>query len=357
MKPKFFLAAGVVLTLAFVLVLGTAAAEPAFPCDPAYVDKALNNIRVSPTGVDDTANIQCAFDLANATGPGITIRLLPGTFHTAPILIVDFHGVFRGSGRDHTTIVNLPDLTVAPDHSLPPSLDNPWPSMFTFIDSDVDLSNMAIHIIGESPVSDWSWAGEGPFNQYVTVIAISGTESHFNVSHLSLEGEHSSTSIFGYNVFNGIYYEGYFTTAGVDREPLSGSYTVMNSSFTSVAFATPIANIKDAKVVSSHNTYNDVGWAMDVTDTVNSSVKIFNNRMDASWGGVWLWMFFASEDLNTDFLIRNNTISGPLGIVLEHTMDAESTCLVKVNNLKGVTGIPIFVGPGAEACVLKNNKE
>ena len=39
------------------------------------------------------------------------------------------------------------------------------------------------------------------------------------------------------------------------------------------------------------------------------------------------------------------------------TMDAESTCLIKTNNLLGVTDTPIFVGPGAQACVLKNNRE
>jgi len=358
MKPKFFLAAGVVLMLAFVLVLGTAAAQPASPCDPAYVGRTGNIIRVSPTEVDDTANIQCAFDWANARGPGMTIQLQPGTFHTAQILVVDFHGAFKGSGRDHTTIVNLPDLPVIPDiETIPPSADHPWPNLFIFIDSDVALSNVAIRIFGENPVGSWSIGDFGPVNQFGAAIIVSGTESHFNVSHISLEGERSSTSPFGYNVFNGIYFEGYITATGVDFLPLSGSYTVKNSSFKTLTWATPVANIKDAVVVSSHNTYTDNEWGMDVADSVNSSVKIFNNHMDAMVaGGILLWNGLP-ENVNTDYLIRNNTITGPTGIALTQTMDAESTCLIKTNNLLGVTDTPIFVGPGAQACVLKNNRE
>lgn len=65
------------------------------PCDPAYVVRTGKSIRVSPTDVDDTANIQCAFDWANARGPGMTVRLTPGTFHTAQIYIYDFVGSFR----------------------------------------------------------------------------------------------------------------------------------------------------------------------------------------------------------------------------------------------------------------------
>ena len=83
MKPKFYLAASVVLMLVFVLVSGTAAAQPPNPCDHDYVVRTGNIIRVSPTGVDDTDNIQCAFDWAIAEGPGMTIRMLPGTSRAA----------------------------------------------------------------------------------------------------------------------------------------------------------------------------------------------------------------------------------------------------------------------------------
>ena len=358
MKPTFFLAAGVVLMLAFVLVLGTAAAQPANPCDPAYVGRTGKIIRVSPTGVDDTANIQCAFDWANDRGPGMTVQLQPGTFHTAQIVVIDFHGAFKGSGRDHTTLFNLPDLLVIPSITVPPSPENPWPSLIVFIDSDVDLSNLAIRIIGDSPVTEWFIGDFGPLRQFAQAIVVSGTESHFNVSHISIEGEHSSTSPLIYNVYNGIYYQGYVTATSIDFLPLSGSYTVKNSNFKSIVWATPAYNIIDAQVVSSHNTYSDVVWAMDVANTVNSSVKIFNNRMlGMIGGGVQLWNDMLPENLNTDFLIRNNTITVPIGIDLVQMMDAESTCLIKVNNLKGVTDTPINVGPGAEACVLKNNRE
>jgi hypothetical protein len=360
MKPKFFLAAGVVLMLAFVLVLGTAAAQPANPCDPAYVVRTGKVLRVSPTEVDDTANIQCAFDWANDIGPGMTVRLLPGTFHTAQILVVDFHGAFQGSGRDHTTIVNLPDLPVIPDiETIPPSPDNPWPNLFIFIDSDVTLSNMAIHIFGENPVGPWSVGDFGPVNQFGAAIIVSGTESHFNVSHISLEGEQSSTSPVGYNVFNGIYFEGYITPTAVDFLPLSGSFHVTGSIFKSIGWPTDFINVTNAKLTFSHNTYKDVIEGIEGADMTNSSVVVHNNRIETNeWGtGILFLNYLIPQDIGASYVIRNNVIKAPIGIAMYQTMDDASTCLIKTNKLQWVTDTPIFLGPGAQACVLKNNRE
>lgn len=356
MKPKSYLAAGVVLMLAFVILSGTAAAQPANPCDPANIVRSGNLIRVSPTGTDDTANIQCAFDWAIARGPGMTIRLAPGTFHTAQILAVNFHGTFRGGGVRQTVITNLPDLYVTPDiATIPPSPDHPWPCLFTFIDSDVDLTNLAIRILGENPTTDWYIGDFGPFNQFGNGVLFSGTEAHVRVSNIMLEGERSATSPIGYNVFNGIQFTGYVTTEGVDFLPLTGSHMITGSRFKTLGWPTCGGNLTNASMIFSHNTYSDVVVAIDVEDFVNASIKVFGNRIETNDAGILAYNVLTEGDVATSYEIRNNVIKGPTGIGMFQVLDETSTCLIKGNNLKWVTGESIILGDGAQTCVLKNN--
>jgi hypothetical protein len=358
MKAKYVAVAGIVLMLVFVILLGTAAAQPALPCDPAYVSAAGNLIRVYPTGVDDTANIQCAFDAAVAAGPGMTLWLQPGTFHTAQILVIDFHGAFRGSGLKQTEIVNLPNLPVIPDTSTtPPSADNPWPSLFIFMDSDLDLSDMAIRIIGENPVTPWSLGGPEIFEEIGAVMIISGLKSHTQVSNILVEGQSKETSIFGYNVFNGIYFEGYITATDVGFEPLTGSFKVTNSTFRKIAFGSPIANLKDATVLISHNQYEDVFIGFDGAELQGSQIEVVNNHVQG-FLGIDIWPFITGVDSDTSFLIANNILRSYYGILIEETFGVGTTCLLKGNNVQQVTDIGIFLGPGTYGCTVVggNNK-
>lgn len=356
MKPKFFLAAGVVLMFAFVLVLGTAAAEPAFPCDPAYVDKALTIIRVSPTGIDDTANIQCAFDLAVATGPGITIRLLPGTFHTAQIVVNGFHGIFRGGGADKTVIVNLPDLYVTPVDFFvdPPSAANPSPMLFSFNDGDIAISDLAIHINGGNVTTGWSIWGSPPIYELASAIQIGGTQADARVTRILIEGELMPETLFGYSVINGINFTGY---VGLVPLPITGTYRLTNSTFKMLASGSPIGNLKDATVLISQNTYSDVFFMMDGGDFVNSSIQISSNKAHA-FIGIDFYHTFINEDVGTHFVVRNNKFAGTYGVLFEQTFGADNTCLIKSNNFRQIldTGV-LLVGPGTDQCVLKNNKE
>ena len=61
---------------------------------------------VLPNGVDDTASLQCAFDLAVASGRATLIKLLPGTYHTRQVVVTGFRGRLAGSGRALTTVRN-----------------------------------------------------------------------------------------------------------------------------------------------------------------------------------------------------------------------------------------------------------
>jgi len=77
----------------------------AMGCDPGYVhlpDKA-QVIKVAPTGLDDTYNIQCALALAQQKGIPV-VQLEAGTFYISSIDIEDFKGTFQGKTIEETTI-------------------------------------------------------------------------------------------------------------------------------------------------------------------------------------------------------------------------------------------------------------
>jgi hypothetical protein len=364
MKPKLYLAAGVVLTLAFVLVLGTAAAQPASPCDIQFITLTGNTIRVSPTGVDDTANIQCAFDWAIDRGPGMTVRLTPGTFHTAQIYVYDFYGSFRGSGADKTVIVNLPNLFVTPVNGWlnPPSSDNPLAILFSFINGRVVIADLAIHIDDHDGHMTTGWAISGDWGSYTfyemdMAIVITGTKAEALVTRILIEGEPLANYDVPYSLRNGIYYQGLYNEGLMS--PVTGAYRVTNSTFKTMGSGTPLFNLKDASILVSHNRYEDGIYMMDVADFVDSTIEIASNQ-----GETLIGMTFDSgwlpEITGTRIVVRNNEFAGNYGVIFwdTATFGVGNTCLIKSNDFRQILeGSVLLLGPGTDQCVLKNNKE
>lgn len=139
--------------------------------------------------------------------------------------------------------------------------------------------------------------------------------------------------------------------------PIAGTFEITHSTFKRVGSGTPFLGLKNATLILSHNTYEEVQEAVDLATISDGCILIFNNRINASVVGLWFYPVFSPEAQNSELIIRGNTIKGPVGIALEQSMDEASTCLIQANKLQWVTDTPIFLGPGTENCVLKNNKE
>ena len=127
MKTRYLVVVFLVVALISGLTLATGVAYADTPCDSAYVTQSGNTIAVNPTGVNDTENLQCAFDAAVADGPGVDVQLSTGTFHTAQIVVNDFHGKFYGAGSKYTTVINLPNLFSFRPNDLRVQNTNPAP--------------------------------------------------------------------------------------------------------------------------------------------------------------------------------------------------------------------------------------
>ena len=338
------------LALAITFTLGTSTAITATACDPTFVIQQANVFTVLPTGTDDTVNLQCAFDAAVAAGPGANVRLVAGAYHTAQIVVFDFYGHFSGAGANETTIYNLPHLYVVADFLNPPSAENPWPELFYFFDGDFSISNLAIRIIGEEPVQEWSISGMS-LNELAAAILISGTEAYAEIDHVLIEGEIKPASLLGYNLLNGIMYEGWAEWLG--NPPISGSYRLTDSTFLTVGWASPIINLANASVVISRNNYKNTFIATDGGDFVSSTIEYSHNDIDGGLMGLEFWNGDPSTDTDSTFLVKNNRFRTDLaGIALEQTLGEGNDCLILGNNVQQVGEYGVYLGEGIHHCTV-----
>jgi hypothetical protein len=307
--------------------------------------------------VNDTANLQCALDAAVSSGPGVRVRLSSGIFHTAQIVVSGFQGKFTGNGAKNTVITNLPNLYVTPVDMYfnPPSADNPWPSLFAFVNGDFVISDLAIHIIGDNGTTGWTIFGiDPPIIELAHAVVILGTEADAKIERVLVEGELMENSLLGYNLINGIFFEGFI---GEVSPPISGSFQVYASTFRLVASGTPVVNLSNSAVVISRNTFEDVFLGMDGGDFINSNLEFSHNNVN-SVIGFDLYNTFATEDVGSTFLIKSNVFRGAIGPAFEMTFGEGNDCLLQGNNVQNVTDIGIFLGEGIHGCTVVggNNK-
>jgi len=363
MSHKLFRMLSLIAILALALTpMGVAKADHAKPgCVPAYVKMAGSQITVLPTGKNDTANIQCAFDVAVAAGRGMNVQLVKGTYKTAQIVAFGFKGTFNGAGQEKTVITNLPTLKVTPvDMYLnPPSAANPWPMLFYFGDVDILVRDLTIRIVGEDPTTPWTIFGiDPPLTQLAAAIGILGTHSDVEINRVLVEGENTvKPSMFTYNLINGIYFEGW---GGEVSVPISGSFLVRNSTFRKMASGSPITNLTHASAILTHNVYNDVYISGEFTDLDHSSVE-FSHNLVAGVYGANVYNFIATEDVGAFFLIKNNVFQTTIGVAFgpagyPYQMGKGSKCLIQGNNFKQVDGTTaIYLGPNTHDCTVAGN--
>lgn len=352
MKSKMFLT--VLTALALIMVLtGNAGSVSAGGCDPAFVLQSGKVLSVLPNGVDDTANLQCVFDAATAIGADVQVRLSAGTFHTAQVVVNGFDGTFAGVGADATVITNLPNLYVTPvDMYLnPPSATNPWASLIAFVGGNIAISDLAIKITGDHPTMGWTIFGiDPPLTELAQAIVVLGSEAYVKVERVLVEGELMDNSLYGYNLINGIYFEGFMGEP--PWAPISGSFEVYDSTFKHMASGSPVFNLINSTVTISRNKYQDTGFdAADTTELINTNLAFTHNQVDGALFGFWVYTNI-TESSGSNLLIRNNVFHATYGIYFEGTFGAGNKCLLKGNNVQNVTDIGIYLGPGVSGCTV-----
>src|SRR5271166_2880931 len=137
---------------------------------PATVWAGSHMVNVPPpNGVNDTANLQGALDTCVAYGKDCTVQLAAGKYLTSQLVAYNFHGTFKGKGKDKTIIEALPELDVTPEDSVlckPNTTDCLWPTLIMFVDGDIHVSDLAINVPSVPATKPWFLFG----NLKVTVL-------------------------------------------------------------------------------------------------------------------------------------------------------------------------------------------
>lgn len=292
----------------------------AIPLQTAYGYPSKKTFIVSPSGGDDTANIQDAFEDAVAAGPGSTVQLTAGQFYCNNIFVEDFHGTFKGVGKDITIIDTLRGLDPA-EPGLTHIGSGVYLFFFGFDGGDIKISDMTFDITAEEPAGLWEW----PWEPY---------EDRWDVGNIvRIMGDaNSAFERVGFRGHEGTYFEylngnGYNVelaivisdpqiydpdTDWVTCEQITGRHTVSECSFEYVDESIDVACLVDGTVIvgGSPRKRNFVdGGALPLIfwDLSNSKLELSFNEIHAEgFGGIWLSGGELSLCLPTNFFIHHN---------------------------------------------------
>ncbi len=274
----------VILLSAWVGFLPAAAASPGARFS---YNIASNTYTVLPSGGDDTATLQAAFDACSGHGPACTIQLGTGTFHTAQIVVHDFRGTFQGMGEAQTIIEALPDLPVGNFVNEPASAENPWPSLFTFFDGRYTIRHLTFVEPWETPLQEWEVCdGCAPIHALFALVSVTGLHAKVVADHVTMIGGPGDFSGLAgapilYNVINGIFPQALVLAPG--QTDFSGvslfqvDFTLTNSAFYFIDNPSAGENLVDSRYVARYNTLDTVEWGFWFTDVSNSVLEVSQN--------------------------------------------------------------------------------
>jgi hypothetical protein len=387
-----------ILSLVFILPGGEGAALAMPDCDPAYVTSAGIEITVKPTGLNDTINLQCAFDAAVAAGSGRTVRLMQGTYYIEnDIAVENFDGYFVGAGKHATFIQNLNDVPF-PHHDELGGVyvfEN-WPGLFVFYQnengwpSSISISDLTFRALGQAV----PFKTHGGFvGNSMNILEIYGKFTDIRDDEVSFvdtslirvgfEGQGGSDFTYGYNVLNAaqIAGSGFSEPCGdstcIDYiKPVSGNHLVLDCTFENTMWGYAAVMMIDSNVEVESSTFTNVKWPIDVLDVSNSTINIKQNTIhNANFFGVSIengyqavlgWDLGPHGDIPapSSAIISNNEISvseigDGIGIIDYGNLIGESTygnVTVRGNkiHLNGTT-YGAIVGQGVSGLAITNN--
>jgi hypothetical protein len=282
-----------------------------------------------PNGTDDTTNIQAALDACVAYGPGCTVQLQAGNYLTKQLVAYNFRGTFKGLGMDRTTIEALPNLPVVlldpvtQGECFPNTTTCPWPSLIIFVDGDINISDLSIHITAPPGTATAPWQG---FTTLLDALRFMGQHpTDVSIDRISIEGlpDNSASSFgivlgfgVGFNVVNEIIYTGELprSTKPFDYYLLSGSLTVRNSSFkTAMDGVSQDGFLRSSHVTiggspSTGNTFENVYVGMDIEASESSVFEISHNESSGIANGMWVipWQPVFVPSSPSLYLIHDN---------------------------------------------------
>jgi hypothetical protein len=276
------LAIGVVALMMTAGLAGTGSSAARSTTTLTAFNTDRQTIIVKPNGVDDTADIQAAFNACTGYGRTCTVQLVKGTYYTSQITVFGFQGTFVGMGQGSTTVLalpNLPDPTSFPGP--PPSPTNPWPALFTFVNGELRISQMTISEPYSTPLSAPGWfTGTGFDTALFAIVLVTGVQAYASVDNITVLG--GPGDAYGVNNYNGISFSGQLGTVG-NLVPLAGAFSA-TSTILNAANSFDIEHVVNAQVMVCFNTMVNTPFSLAVVDASNSHLLFCGNHASSTFG-------------------------------------------------------------------------
>ena len=263
------------LLISFILLLAAPLNSMAegVGCDDAFVqlDNSALVINVATTGDDDTANTQCALDVATSAGYPI-VRLAAGTYFVSGLIVENFKGTLEGKTKT-ATIIEVPDRSV--DCFLGMELEGLTSAVIKFVKGEPRIRFMTIR--ANRPCSS-----TGSIDSIL----------HFTGESAQIDNCDSDV-IFG----------------AVDRVVLEGASDTnwINAGVLASAEGNQLGGCKNTLLGTfklNRSTITDIWWGIKTTMKAGAQVDINFNEFLNNNRGVWL------QDTNQNTTISTNSFVG-----------------------------------------------
>ena len=309
LRKGVFVSVVLMMLASLLLVAPAASGDSHIDCDDAYVKVHGPWIKVLPTGVDDTQNLQCAFDLAG-TMPWAKVKLIAGDYYTGFLEAEDVALLLHGAGMGKTTVYTLP---AGLDCAAWAALSGGPPNLLTFVSSDVAVVGITFGIGGDAPcATPWDGFEDNGFGfEERSIVAIAAAE-RLRLDEACPAGVDHSLRVFDVAVVSEFpdftadfsVYKNYLAGVFVGRlaDPfmcpdtwLHGDVVVMGSHFSGNGVSLSLNITEDSKVLVGGNkpwmanTFDDVGFGVRMSNHNNSDLRIKGNHInDAHWWGIFV---------------------------------------------------------------------
>ncbi|MFW9768474.1 MAG: hypothetical protein ACFFF9_07080 [Candidatus Thorarchaeota archaeon] len=291
-------------------------------------DPSTHTYTVLPTDVDDTENLQLAFDTAAASGIESTVQLIEGTYFIShDIFVADFVGTFKGAGMDQTLVRSRGDAPFG-------TVDG-WAALFDFgylyagADAnspvDVKFSDMSLRAYGETEPY-WNHGAlttqfGGLINVFTGYWVNEGKHSYVDVSFENMRftgGEHPqyrSNSLWGIDIE--YFRDSTLTVSGCIFEDHDWESIFVGGYLDSTVTigGSPQSKNVFVKGFDNYNAYNGADFqAVAIMDVANTNIEVsYCETYDNS--GVWFRQagrFYPVPNVSpSTLLIHHNTFRQP----------------------------------------------
>ena len=266
-----------------------------------------NVFTVYPNGADDTANIQQAFDLAKAVGPGSTVQLAAGHFRMGFVEVWDFEGYFKGAGQGVTVIDTFENMECQALID-----NNQFPALFTFMRGYPRISDLSFQITPYSPCRPYhlwyvgpDWLGTNivplvvstsPWNRADNCLELRTEPVSASIERVTIEGAdgarpNGENDPISSNVMESIYLGGMWAfenTAGTGcriGKFAVGEFRVVQSTFRYAFLGVTVFGLYDSQAMiggspTDGNRFENILYGTFHNNLSGSRLEFSYNRMD-----------------------------------------------------------------------------